>query len=440
MSEESIEHKIKFALDYAKRIGADQSSLNFGSASGFSVTAQNGSIDTVENYQDQRFSISIYLNSSIGSASSNDLSNTTIKKTIEKANSLASLTAADKCNGLADRELMAQEPLDLDLYHQWDIDIQKAQELAIECEQAALSFSSKVINSEGANVGSYKHESYYANSHGFIGASKSTGHSISCTAIAEENGLMEMDYDYTSERHPEDLIDHIEIGENAASKASANLGSKKLKTQEAQILYSPRVAKSIISHLMNAISGGSLYRKSSFLVDCLDKKICSEIMNIREEPHLKRGSSSTYFDGEGVKTKSRSIVDQGKLLGYLLSSYSARRLGMETTGNAGGHHNLLIEPSGPDDFNDLVKGMKKGLIVTGLIGYGVNIVNGDYSRGANGFWVENGKILYPVSEITIAGNLKNMFNNIEAIGSDMDNNGAIKMGSLLINNLMIAGQ
>ncbi|MBT5541630.1 MAG: metalloprotease PmbA [Gammaproteobacteria bacterium] len=440
MSEESIEHKIKFALDYAKRIGADQSSLNFGSASGFSVTAQNGSIDTVENYQDQRFSISIYLNSSIGSASSNDLSNTTIKKTIEKANSLASLTAADKCNGLADRELMAQEPLDLDLYHPWDIDIQKAQELAIECEQAALSFSSKVINSEGANVGSYKNESYYANSHGFIGASKSTGHSISCTAIAEENGLMEMDYDYTSERHPEDLIDHIEIGENAASKASANLGSKKLKTQEAQILYSPRVAKSIISHLMNAISGGSLYRKSSFLVDCLDKKICSEIMNIREEPHLKRGSSSTYFDGEGVKTKSRSIVDQGKLLGYLLSSYSARRLGMETTGNAGGHHNLLIEPSGPDDFNDLVKGMKKGLIVTGLIGYGVNIVNGDYSRGANGFWVENGKILYPVSEITIAGNLKNMFNNIEAIGSDMDNNGAIKMGSLLINNLMIAGQ
>lgn len=440
MSEESIEHKIKFALDYAKRIGADQSSLNFGSASGFSVTAQNGSIDTVENYQDQRFSISIYLNSSIGSASSNDLSNTTIKKTIEKANSLASLTAADKCNGLADRELMAQEPLDLDLYHPWDIDIQKAQELAIECEQAALSFSSKVINSEGANVGSYKNESYYANSHGFIGASKSTGHSISCTAIAEENGLMEMDYDYTSERHPEDLIDHIEIGKNAASKASANLGSKKLKTQEAQILYSPRVAKSIISHLMNAISGGSLYRKSSFLVDCLDKKICSEIMSIREEPHLKRGSSSTYFDGEGVKTKSRSIVDQGKLLGYLLSSYSARRLGMETTGNAGGHHNLLIEPSGPDDFNDLVKGMKKGLIVTGLIGYGVNIVNGDYSRGANGFWVENGKILYPVSEITIAGNLKNMFNNIEAIGSDMDNNGAIKMGSLLINNLMIAGQ
>ena len=440
MSEESIEHKIKFALDYAKRIGADQSSLNFGSASGFSVTAQNGSIDTVENYQDQRFSISIYLNSSIGSASSNDLSNTTIKKTIEKAHSLASLTAADKCNGLADRELMAQEPLDLDLYHPWDIDIHKAQELAIECEQAALSFSSKVINSEGANVGSYKNESYYANSHGFIGASKSTGHSISCKAIAEENGLMEMDYDYTSERHPEDLIDHIEIGENAASKASANLGSKKLKTQEAQILYSPRVAKSIISHLMNAISGGSLYRKSSFLVDCLDKKICSEIMNIREEPHLKRGSSSTYFDGEGVKTKSRSIVDQGKLLGYLLSSYSARRLGMETTGNAGGHHNLLIEPSGPDDFNDLVKGMKKGLIVTGLIGYGVNIVNGDYSRGANGFWVENGKILYPVSEITIAGNLKNMFNNIEAIGSDMDNNGAIKMGSLLINNLMIAGQ
>jgi PmbA protein len=191
---------------------------------------------------------------------------------------------------------------------------------------------------------------------------------------------------------------------------------------------------------MDAISGGSLYRKSSFLLDSMGKKVCSEIMTIKEDPHLKRGSSSAYFDGEGVETNPRLIVDQGKLLGYLLSSYSARRLGMETTGNAGGHHNLLIEPSGSDDFNALVKGMKKGLIVTGLIGYGVNIVNGDYSRGANGFWVENGEILYPVSEITIAGNLKNMLNDIEAIGSDMDNNGSTKMGSLLINNLMIAGQ
>ena len=440
MNKEKFHNKTQFALDHAKKIGADQTSLSFGSASGFSVTAQNGSIDTVENYQDQRFSISVHLNQSIGSASSNDLSESTMIKTIDKAYSLASLTAADEYNGLANKELMAIKPMDLDLFHPWDIDIHGAQKLALECEQAALDYHPKVINSEGANVGSYKSESYYANSHGFFGATNSTGHSISCTAIAEENGLMEMDYDYSSERHPEDLMNHIKIGKNAGSKALANLGSKKIKTQQAQILYTPRVAKSIISHLMDAISGGSLYRKSSFLLDSKDKKVCSEIMTIKEDPHLKRGSSSTYFDGEGVETSPRLIVEQGKLLGYLLSSYSARRLGMETTGNAGGHHNLLIEPSGSDDFNSLVKGMKKGLIVTGLIGYGVNIVNGDYSRGANGFWVENGEILYPVSEITIAGNLKNMLNDIEAIGSDMDNNGSTKMGSLLINNLMIAGQ
>jgi PmbA protein len=440
MNKEKFHNKTQFALDHAKKIGADQTSLSFGSASGFSVTAQNGSIDTVENHQDQRFSISVHLNQSIGSASSNDLSESTIIKTIDKAYSLASLTAADEYNGLADKELMAINPMDLDLFHPWDIDILSAQKLALECEQAAIDYDPKVINSEGASVGSYKNESYYANSHGFFGVTNSTGHSISCTAIAEEDGLMEMDYDYSSERHPEDLMNHIEIGKNAGSKALANLGSKKIKTQQAQILYTPRVAKSIISHLMDAISGGSLYRKSSFLLDSMGKTVCSEIMTIKEDPHLKRGSSSAYFDGEGVETSPRLIVDQGKLLGYLLSSYSARRLGMETTGNAGGHHNLLIEPSGSDDFNALVKGMKKGLIVTGLIGYGVNIVNGDYSRGANGFWVENGEILYPVSEITIAGNLKNMLNDIEAIGSDMDNNGSTKMGSLLINNLMIAGQ
>ena len=440
MNKEKFHNKTQFALDHAKKIGADQTSLSFGSASGFSVTAQNGSIDTVENYQDQRFSISVHLNQSIGSASSNDLSESTMIKTIDKAYSLASLTAADEYNGLADKELMAINPMDLDLFHPWDIDILSAQKLALECEQAAIDYHPKVINSEGASVGSYKNKSYYANSHGFFGVTNSTGHSISCTAIAEEDGLMEMDYDYSSERHPEDLMNHIEIGKNAGSKALANLGSKKIKTQQAQILYTPRVAKSIISHLMDAISGGSLYRKSSFLLDSMGKTVCSEIMTIKEDPHLKRGSSSAYFDGEGVETSPRLIVDQGKLLGYLLSSYSARRLGMETTGNAGGHHNLLIEPSGSDDFNALVKGMKKGLIVTGLIGYGVNIVNGDYSRGANGFWVENGEILYPVSEITIAGNLKNMLNDIEAIGSDMDNNGSTKMGSLLINNLMIAGQ
>ncbi len=432
--------KADMALKYAKSIGVDESSVSFADGEGFSVTARNGAVETVQDYKDQSFAITVYLNKSVGAASSNDFSETAIKSTIDKAFSLSSLTADDECNGLADKERMATEELDLDLYNPWNLDIKKAKTMAIECETYALDFDEKVVNSEGATVGSYMNQSLYANSHGFLGVSKSTGHSISCTAIAAENGVMEMDYDYTSARHYDDLQDHKEIGILAAKKALDNLGSRKIKTTKAPVIFSPRVSGSLMSHLMSAISGSSLYRNSSFLVNSKDKKICSEFINIREEPHLKRGFSSCYFDAEGVETTPRFIVENGVLKGYLLSSYSARRLGLETTGNAGGHHNLVLEPTAEEDMQSMIQNIGSGFLVTGLIGYGVNIVNGDYSRGANGFWIENGQIAYPVSEVTVAGNLKDMLMKINAVGNDPEKKGSIYAGSVLIDDLMIAGE
>ena len=437
---EQHQDKAEKALKYAKSLGANEASGGFADGEGFSVTARNRAIETVQDYKDQSFSITVYLDKSVGSASSNNLSESAIKATIDKAFSLSSLTATDDCNGLADKERMAPGAKDLDLYFPWNLDIKEAETMAIECEASALEYDDKVINSEGATVGSYVNQSLYANSHGFSGETKSTGHSISCTAIASDNGLMEMDYDYTSARHYKDLQDHKEIGSLAAKQALDHLGSKKIKTTKAPVVFSPRVSSSLISHLMTAISGSSLYRNASFLVDSKDKKICPEFISIREEPHLKRGFSSCYFDAEGVETVPRCIVENGVLKGYLLSSYSARRLGLDTTGNAGGHHNLIVEPTADENLESMIKNIDSGFLVTGLIGYGVNIVNGDYSRGANGFWIENGEIAYPVSEVTVAGNLKDMLMRINTIGNDPEKKGSIFSGSILIDDLMIAGE
>jgi len=437
---EQHQDKAETALKYAKSLGANEASVSFADGEGFSVTARNRAIETVQDYKDQSFSITVYLDKSVGSASSNNLSESAIKATIDKAFSLSSLTATDDCNGLADKERMAPGAKDLDLYFPWNLDIKEAETMAIECEASALEYDDKVINSEGATVGSYVNQSLYANSHGFSGETKSTGHSISCTAIASDNGLMEMDYDYTSARHYKDLQDHKEIGSLAAKQALGHLGSKKIKTTKAPVVFSPRVSSSLISHLMTAISGSSLYRNASFLVDSKDKKICPEFISIREEPHLKRGFSSCYFDAEGVETVPRCIVENGVLKGYLLSSYSARRLGLDTTGNAGGHHNLIVEPTADVNLESMIKNIDSGFLVTGLIGYGVNIVNGDYSRGANGFWIENGEIAYPVSEVTVAGNLKDMLMRINTIGNDPEKKGSIFSGSILIDELMIAGE
>ena len=301
--------KAELALKHAIDMGADQASVRFSNGEGFSVTAQNGAIETVEDYKDQSFTVTVFLQKSIGSASSNNLDELDIKTTVDKAFSLSSLTASDDCNGLADKEHMANKVIDLDLYHPWDLDIEKAKQIAIECEEAALESDNRVVNSEGATVGSYITKSLFANSHDFIGYSEATGHTISCTAIAQQDGSMEMDYDYTSARHHEDLVGHKIIGHQAGLRAAENLGSRKIKTQKASVIFSPRVSGSLVSHIMNAISGSSLYRKSSFLLNAKDKQICPDFITIKEEPHLKRGFSSSYFDAEGVKTRSRSIIE-----------------------------------------------------------------------------------------------------------------------------------
>jgi len=440
VKKQTIESDAETAIAHAKQLGADQAAVSVSSGKGFSVKAQSGLIETVEHYEDQTFGITVFVKQSKGSASTNNLSKNSLLKTTEKALSLANLTAADEFNGLADSNLMATEPIDLDLHHPWKLDMSEAQTIALECEEAALQSDPKVDNSEGATVGTYENQSLYANSHGFVGATSTTGHSISCTAVASENGSMEMDYEYSAARKAQDLLDHEKIGYKAGIQACSHLGARKIKTQKAQVLYSPRQAKSLISHITDAISGTSLYRKASFLLDSIDQQICPDYLTIAEDPHLKCSFGSTYFDGEGVKTKPRILVEQGILRGYLLSSYSARRLGLKTTGNAGGHHNLLIEPNLSGGLEEIIKTMKSGLLVTNLIGYGVNTVNGDYSRGANGFWVENGEIQYPVSEITIAGNLKNILQRILLIGNDRDKNSTIHSGSILIDDMMVAGQ
>ena len=428
------------ALKYARKKGAEEASIKLSTGNGFSVVSQNQVIDLVEQFNDQSFSISVYIGKAIGSASTNDFSEQQIHATIDKALSLSRLTEKDDCNGLAEKELMATEIKDLDLYQPSDLSIEKAKKMALQCEAAAFEANESIINSEGATVGSYENQSVYLNSHDFIGEIQSTGHSISCVAIAEKEGQMEMDYDYSSTRGLDDLRDHISIGYSAGNRAASNLGSRKLKTQKAPVLFSPRVSKSLFSHFLSAISGTSLYRKSSFLVDKIDQEIFPNFIQIHEDPHLMKGFASTYFDAEGVQTKPRELIQDGYLKGYLLSSYSARRLGMKTTANAGGHHNINVEKSVDEDLNEIIKGMQSGFLVTGLIGSGVNIVNGDYSRGANGFWIENGEIVYPVSEVTVAGNLSEMFSKIQKIGNDPETDGSVFCGSVLIDDLMIAGE
>ncbi len=297
MKKQTIESEAEAALVHAKQLGADQAAVTVSSGKGFSVKAQNRAIETVEHYEDQAFSITVFVKKSMGSATTNNLSKDSLLETTEKALSLASLTAADECNGLADSNLMATEPIDLDLHHPWKLDMGKAQTMALECEQAALESDPKVDNSEGATVGTYESHSLYANSHGFVGATNTTGHTISCTAVASENGSMEMDYEYSAARKAEDLLDHEKIGYKAGIQACSHLGARKIKTQKAQVLYSPRAAKSLISHITDAISGTSLYRKASFLLDSMDQHICPDYLTITEQPHLKSSFGSPYFDG-----------------------------------------------------------------------------------------------------------------------------------------------
>ncbi|HEY8539856.1 MAG TPA: metalloprotease PmbA, partial [Steroidobacteraceae bacterium] len=373
-----------------------------------------------------------------GAASTADLSPKAIRETVAKAVSIAGFTAEDEFAGLPDPDTIARDIPDLDLCHPWNIEADEARDLAVACEAAALSFDKRIANSEGATLSSHRGLRVFGNTLGFLAGYPSTLHSLSCVVVAQENGDMQRDYWYSSVRDWRELESGESIGKHAAMRALRRLHARKLATTTAPVLFVPELARGLIGHFLNAVRGGSQYRRASFLLGAAGQQVFPEWMQISERPHIKKGLGSAPFDSEGVATRDRELVQDGVLTGYILSTYSARKLGLKTTGNAGGVHNLIVKP-GPDDFSALLRRMGRGLVVTELMGQGVNGVTGDYSRGAAGFWVENGEIAYPVHEITIAGNLKDMLRNIVAVGNDVDARGSIRTGSILLDSLTIAG-
>ena len=430
---------VRFVLAEAKRLGADQAEAGASHDIGLSVTARLGDVENLEYTNDRGVGVTIYRNKRKGSASTSDFNEAALREAVEKACSFATHTAEDAYAGLADASLMATDPADLDLSHVWALDSEEAIRLAVSCEAAARSFDTRISNSEGATVATSAGARAYGNSHGFIGGYRKTSHSISCVVIGEADGDMERDYHYSTARDPAELETVASIGETAARRTVARLGSRKIKTVKSPVLFAPEVARGFIGHAIGAVSGSAQYRRSSFLLDAAGQQVFPEFFRIEERPHLRKGLASAAFDAEGVATRDRDLVVDGVLQGYILGSYSARRLGLVTTGNAGGAHNLIV-PGTEGDLESLAKSMGRGLLVHELIGQGVNMVTGDYSRGAVGFWVENGEIAYPVSEVTIAGNLRDLYRQIAAVGTDQDLRGGIRCGSLLVEGMTIAGE
>jgi len=437
ISDDSLKSLLSQAVQYAKVNGADAIEVAASNDKGYSVTARLGEVETVEHHNQRSMGVTVYRGHAKGSASTNIVSLDAINRAIDSALEIAKYTAEDECAGIADAELMANDYPELDLEHPWEIETDQALEQAIRCEQIARD-DKRIVNSEGASVSSISTQLTYANSHGFVGEYRGTRHSISCSVIAGDDNGMQRDYWYSVARDAKKLQQVESVGEMARERTVRRLSSRSIKTTSVPILFEPTLARSLMSHLFAAISGGALYRQASFLVDSMGKQIFPDWLTIREEPHLLAALGSVPFDNEGVKTQARSIVENGVLQGYLLSSYSARKLGMQTTANAGGVHNVQMTHSDKSQ-QELLKDMGTGLMVTELIGHGVNTVTGDYSRGAAGFWVENGEIKYPVQEITIAGNLADIFKGISAIGNDTDTRGNVQCGSILVENMTIAG-
>jgi PmbA protein len=425
-------------LSLAKTAGASSAETEVSYGAGQNVSVRLGETENIEYNCDKGVSVTVYFGQQKGHASSSDLSAKALKDTVEAACNIAKYTAKDAFCGLADANLMATDMPDLDLYHPWNIGVEDAAELAKVCEAAALSVDKKCItNSEGAGVSSSESVFAYANSHGFIGGYQSSRHSISCSVIAEAGEAMQRDYWYSSARDFADMESAQYVGNLAGERTVRRLGAKPIKTGNYPVLFEAPLASGLIGSLISAISGGNLYRKSSFLLDSLGKKIAAPLLNIEELPHLKKGVASSSFDSEGVATKARKLVENGTLSGYVLGSYSARKLGLKSTGNAGGSHNLIVASTG-ENFEQLLQKMGTGLLVTEVLGHGLNMVTGDYSRGAAGYWVHNGVIAHPVEEITIAGNMQDMLQHIVAIGSDVVPHSSKQTGSILIENMMIA--
>ena len=435
---ESLEQLVDAALREAKSLGVDQAEVAASQDIGLSATARLGVAENLEFTNDRGLGITVYKDQCKGSASTSDVSIQAIREAVGKACSFASLTARDPHAGLADAELMAENRPDLDLDHPWDIDADSALDLAIECEAAGLSHDTRINNSEGATVTTNRGARAYGNTHGFLSSYARTSHSITCVMLAEADAEMQRDYDYTSSRLPADLRDAAEVGEAAAAKTVQRLGAKKIATTRAPVIFVPELARGFIGHAIGAIAGSAQYRRASFLLDAVGEQVFPEFVTIEERPHIPRAVASRAYDAEGVATWDRDVFSQGVLQGYVLSSYSARRLGLASTANAGGAQNLVVS-GGDTDLQQLIRQMDTGLVVEELIGQGINPVTGDYSRGAVGHWVENGEIQYPVHEITIAGNLRELYRRIAAIGNDQDLRGGIRCGSVLVEEMTIAG-
>ncbi len=440
-SEETLERLKSIAteiLSEAKRQGASAAEAGISTSSGLSVTVRMGDVETIEHTRDKGLGLTVYFGKKKGSASTTDFSAEAVSDTVRAACAIARHTSEDECAGLADAELMAKTYPDLDLLHPWPLAPEEAIEIALETENSARGHDPRITNSEGADVSHHEGSYVYANSNEFLGGYASSRHGISCAVIAKDDSGMQRDYWYSVARDAGALEAPPRVGEKAAERAVERLGSRKLSTRTAPVIYTAETARGLLFHFVNAIRGSNLYRESSFLLDSLGKKIFPEGFNIREEPHLKRALGSAPFDNEGVATQARDLVSNGVIQRYVLDSYSARKLGMQTTANAGGVHNLVVEP---DDvsFDALLKEMDTGLVITELMGMGINTVTGDYSRGACGFWVEAGETRFPVEEITVAGNLRDMYAGIRRIANDVDVRGNIRTGSVLIEQMTIAG-
>jgi PmbA protein len=439
-----FEELVDFALEHARKLGGTDAGAEASEGCGLSVSVRKGELENVERNRDKSLGITVYIGSQRGNASTSDFSRPAIERTVQAAYDIARFTAQDPVAGLPDAQEIApasSQP-DLDLFHPWNVDSPAATELALRCERAAFETDPRITNSEGAGVSAQHSHFFSAHTHGFRGGYASSRHSISVAPIAGRAGEMQRDAWYTSMRSATELATPESVGRYAAERALARLNSRKISTRECRVLFESPLAAGLLGGFVQAISGGSLYRRSTFLLDSLGKQVFPEHIDIDEDPFLRRGKGSAPFDEEGVRTRARKVVDAGRVEGYFLSSYSARKLGMKTTGNAGGSHNLtmvsrLTQPD--DNLVHMLRKLGTGLFVIELMGQGVNYVTGDYSRGASGFWVENGEIAYPVQEITIAGNLRDMFMGIEAIGADVYNYGAKTVGSVLINRMKVAG-
>lgn len=434
---------VKKALDYAKSLGASDAAAELSESRGLSVSVRNQDIETVEQTRDRSLDVTVFAGNQRGSASTSDFSDKALRETVDAAWHIARYTAADPAAGLPDAQFLATDIIDLQLHHPWDLDTQAAAQIALQVERAARDVSPHITNTDGASVGTFEGHFVLGNSRGFMGGYPYTRHTVSVAPIAGRGANMQRDYWYSSQRDPSRLADPQSVGRYAAQRSLARLSARRIKTGRFPVLFEAPLAVGLLGSLVQATSGGALYRKASFLLDSLGQQVMADHLNVIENPFVPEAMGSSSFDDEGVRTQARNVVASGVLQGYFLSSYTARKLGMQTTGNAGGSHNLrlssrLTRPS--DDFEAMLRKMGTGFLVTELIGQGVNYVTGDYSRGAFGYWVHNGEIQHAVQEVTIAGNLADMLRQIVAIGADSITRGSKTSGSILIEQMSIAGE